>query len=60
MAYRMITKDTIEEKIMLLQQKKQLMSANILGEGGFARTLEKTDFEFLFGLEAEEKQRQED
>ena len=36
MAYRMITKDTIEEKIMLLQQKKQLMSANILGEGGFA------------------------
>lgn len=60
MAYRMITKDTIEEKIMLLQQKKQLMSANILGEGGFARTLEKTDFEFLFGLEAEEKARQED
>ncbi|MCX6855246.1 MAG: DEAD/DEAH box helicase, partial [Verrucomicrobia bacterium] len=60
MAYRMITKDTIEEKIMLLQQKKQLMSANILGEGGFARTLEKTDFEFLFGLEDEEKRRQED
>jgi SNF2 family DNA or RNA helicase len=60
MAYRMITKDTIEEKIMLLQQKKQLMSANILGDGGFARTLEKTDFEFLFGLEAEEAARQED
>jgi|JI6StandDraft_1071083.scaffolds.fasta_scaffold00987_2 superfamily II DNA or RNA helicase len=60
MAYRMITKNTIEEKIMLLQQKKQLMSANILGEGGFARTLEKNDFEFLFGLEAEEKMRQED
>lgn len=60
MAYRMITKDSIEEKIMLLQQKKQLMSANILGEGGFARTLEKNDFEFLFGLEAEEKLRQED
>jgi hypothetical protein len=60
MAYRMITKNTIEEKIMLLQQKKQLMSANVLGEGGFARTLEKTDFEFLFGLEAEEKERNED
>ncbi len=60
MAYRMITKNSIEEKIMLLQQKKQLMSANILGEGGFARTLEKTDFEFLFDLEAEEKLRQED
>jgi superfamily II DNA or RNA helicase len=60
MAYRMITKNSIEEKIMMLQQKKQLMSANILGEGGFARTLEKSDFEFLFDLEAEEKLRQED
>lgn len=60
MAYRMITKNSIEEKIMLLQQKKQVMSANILGEGGFARSLEKSDFEFLFDLEAEEKLRQED
>jgi superfamily II DNA or RNA helicase len=59
MAYRMITKNSIEEKIMLLQQKKNLMSANILGEGGFARTLEKADFEFLFGLEAEEAMRRE-
>ncbi|MES2507605.1 MAG: DEAD/DEAH box helicase [Verrucomicrobiota bacterium] len=60
MAYRMITKGTIEEKIMLLQQKKSLMSANILGEGGFSSTLEKSDFEFLFGLEAEEALRSED
>lgn len=60
MAYRMITKGTIEEKIMLLQQKKSLMSANILGEGGFSSTLEKSDFEFLFGLEAEEAMRVED
>jgi SNF2 family DNA or RNA helicase len=60
MAYRMITKGTIEEKIMLLQQKKSLMSANILGEGGFSSTLEKSDFEFLFGLEAEEALNAED
>ena len=60
MAYRMITKNTIEEKIMLLQQKKNLMSSSILGEGGFARTLEKSDFEFLFGLEAEEVARSEE
>jgi SNF2 family DNA or RNA helicase len=60
MAYRMITKNTIEEKIMLLQQKKNLMSSSILGEGGFARTLEKSDFEFLFGLEAEEVARADD
>jgi superfamily II DNA or RNA helicase len=60
MAYRMITKSTIEEKIMLLQQKKTLMSNNILGEGGFSSTLEKSDFEFLFGLEAEEAMQAED
>ncbi len=60
MAYRMITKGTIEEKIMLLQQKKSLLSSNILGQGGFASTLDKGDFEFLFGLEAEEALRQED
>ncbi|HCN78669.1 MAG TPA: serine/threonine protein phosphatase, partial [Verrucomicrobiales bacterium] len=60
MAYRMITKGTIEEKIMLLQQKKSLMSSNILGEGGFSRSLDKGDFEFLFGLEAEEAMRRED
>jgi SNF2 family DNA or RNA helicase len=59
-AYRMITKNTIEEKIMLLQQKKQVMSANILGEGGFANALDKSDFEFLFDLEVEERLRIEE
>lgn len=56
MAYRMLTKNTIEEKIMLLQQKKNIMAANVLGgEAGFARTLEREDFEFLFDIEAEER-----
>lgn len=58
MAYRMITKGSIEEKIMLLQQKKQLMSQTLLGEGSFARTLEKNDFEFLFDIEASEQARE--
>ena len=54
MAYRMLTKATIEEKIMLLQQKKNIMAANVLGgEAGFSRTLEREDFEFLFDIEAE-------
>ena len=52
MAYRMLTKGTIEEKIMLLQQKKNLMANNILGEGGFSSTLDKSDFEFLFDIES--------
>jgi hypothetical protein len=53
MAYRMLTRNTIEEKILLLQQKKQMMSSSILGEEGFARGLDRSDFEFLFDLEPE-------
>lgn len=52
MAYRMLTKNTIEEKILLLQQKKSFMASTILGgESGFSRTLEKEDFEFLFEMD---------
>lgn len=58
MAYRMLTKGTIEEKIMLLQQKKNIMASTVLGgEGGFSRTLEREDFEFLFDIEEEEMDR---
>lgn len=53
MAYRMLTKSTIEEKIMTLQHKKNLMVSNVLGEGGFTNLLQREDFEFLFDLEAE-------
>ncbi len=55
MAYRMITKGTIEEKILTLQQKKQMMSANVLGEGGFSRALDRDDFAYLFDLERAEE-----
>ena len=55
MAYRMLTKGTIEEKIMLLQQKKTMMASSVLGgEGGFSSTLEREDFEFLFDIEPED------
>lgn len=54
MAYRMLTKTTIEEKIMTLQHKKNLMVSNILGEGGFTSLLKADDFAFLFDIEAEE------
>jgi len=53
MAYRMLTKTTIEEKIMTLQHKKNLMVSNVLGEGGFTNLLQREDFEFLFDIEAE-------
>lgn len=53
MAYRMLTKTTIEEKIMTLQHKKNLMVNNVLGEGGFTSLLQREDIEFLFDMEAE-------
>jgi hypothetical protein len=50
---RMLMKSAIEEKIMTLQHKKNLMVNNVLGEGGFTNLLEKEDFDFLFDIEAE-------
>jgi SNF2 family DNA or RNA helicase len=50
MAYRLLAKDTIEQKIRLLQQQKQIMSNDVLGEESFARNLGREDLEYLFGL----------
>jgi superfamily II DNA or RNA helicase len=55
MAYRMITKNTIEEKILTLQQKKRALSANVLGDGEFTRSLERDDINYLFDLERQEE-----
>jgi len=50
MAYRLLARNTIEEKIQRLQQQKQLMSNDVLGEENFARSLERADLEYLFGI----------
>jgi len=47
-AYRLISPGTVEEKIWELQQKKGQTIADVLGEEGFARSLSKTDLEYLF------------
>jgi SNF2 family DNA or RNA helicase len=48
-AYKMICKDTIEEKIMQLQQTKKELSENLIGDNdGFVKQLTKEDVEFLF------------
>ena len=48
-AYKMICKDTIEEKIIQLQQTKKELSENLIGDtDGFVRELTKEDVEFLF------------
>ncbi|HSQ00492.1 MAG TPA: DEAD/DEAH box helicase [Candidatus Dormibacteraeota bacterium] len=46
-AYRLIARGTIEEKIWELQQRKAAMARDILGEEGFARALDRADLEFL-------------
>jgi SNF2 family DNA or RNA helicase len=49
-AYKMICKDTIEEKIIQLQQRKTTLSENLIGDTeGFVKELTKEDVEFLFG-----------
>lgn len=53
-AYRLIARDTIEERIWNIQQQKASTIQAVLGEGGFTRQLTRTDLEYLFGgVEAE-------
>ena len=48
-AYKMICKDTIEEKIMHLQQRKKKLAEDLIGEEeGFVKALTENDIEFLF------------
>lgn len=48
-AYKMICKDTIEEKIIHLQQKKKKLSDDLVSaEEGFAKSLTEEDVQYLF------------
>ncbi len=48
-AYKMICKDTIEEKIIQLQESKKELSENLIGNNeGFVKQLTQEDIEFLF------------
>jgi SNF2 family DNA or RNA helicase len=50
-AYRLIVKDSIEEKIRRLQKQKGALAKDILGEENFAQALTLSDFQFLLGDE---------
>lgn len=50
-AYRLIVKNSIEEKIRLLQKQKGGLANDILGEENFAQALTLRDFQFLLGAE---------
>lgn len=48
-AYRMICKDTIEDKILQLQEKKRALAKELISdEAGFVKSLTKEDVEYLF------------
>ena len=47
-AYKLISPGTVEEKIWDLQQRKSQTIKDVLGEEGFAKSLSKTDLEYLF------------
>ena len=48
-AYRMICKDTVEEKILQLQERKRSLAADLIAdEVGFVKTLTHEDVAYLF------------
>jgi SNF2 family DNA or RNA helicase len=49
-AYKMICKDTVEEKILQLQQRKKMLADDLIQEdANFVKNLSRDDIEFLFG-----------
>jgi non-specific serine/threonine protein kinase len=48
-AYRMICKDSIEDKILQLQERKRNLAKDIIADDqGFVKTLTREDVEYLF------------
>ena len=54
-AYRLLTRDTVEEKIRVLQHQKTALVTNILGDEGFASNLGVDDLQFILSHGAEEE-----
>jgi SNF2 family DNA or RNA helicase len=49
-AYKMICKDTVEERILQMQQRKKMLADDLIQEdAGFVKNLSREDIEFLFG-----------
>ncbi|MDQ2718176.1 MAG: SNF2 family helicase [Bacteroidota bacterium] len=49
-AYRMICKDTIEDKILQLQERKRILAKELISDDqAFVKGLSKEDVEYLFG-----------
>jgi SNF2 family DNA or RNA helicase len=46
-AYRLLAKNTVEEKIRALQTRKQFLAEEVTGSGGFSEALTLDDFRYL-------------
>ena len=46
-AYRLLTRDSVEEKIRVLQHQKNQLVTNVLGDEGFASSLDLNDLQFI-------------
>jgi SNF2 family DNA or RNA helicase len=51
-AYRLLMRNSVEEKIRVLQRQKAEMAGGVLGEEGFARNLDMKDLQFIFSPDA--------
>jgi SNF2 family DNA or RNA helicase len=49
-AYRLLMRESVEEKIRILQSQKREMTAGVLGEEGFTRNLKLKDLQYLFDI----------
>lgn len=50
-AYRLVTRNSVEEKIRLLQKQKENLVGDVLSEETFAQNLEMNDLKFILGTE---------
>ncbi len=53
-AYRLLTRDSVEEKIRVLQHQKTALVTNVLGDEGFASNLDLNDLQFILSHGVEE------
>ncbi len=55
-AYRLLTRDSVEEKIRVLQEQKNQLVTNVLGDEGFASSLDLSDLQFILAHGGEDNE----
>jgi len=53
-AYRLLMRDSVEEKIRILQNQKQSLVTGVLGQESFTQNLTRDDLSFLFEADIEQ------